>query len=118
MRYKARFVAKDYTKIEGVDYLETFSPTAKLTTMWCLLALVASRNWFLHQLDVQNAFLHGDLDEDMYMEVPLGLHRQGENIVCWHNKSLYGLKQASRSQVLPSHSIGQIQSVKGRLILI
>ena len=94
VRYKARLVAKGYAQKEGIDYNEVFSPVVKHSSIRILLALVARFNMELVQMDVKTTFLHGDLEEEIYITQPDGFKVVGkENWVCKLNKSLYGLKQ-------------------------
>jgi hypothetical protein len=79
-----------------VDYEETFAPVTKMTIVRTVISIAASQGWPLHQMDVHNAFLHGDLKEDIYMTLP-GLFSSPSSSVCKLKRSLYGLKQAHRA---------------------
>lgn len=103
-RRKVRLVAKGYTQKEGLDFNQTFSPIAKMVTIKLLLKISASKRWVLHQLDISNAFLNGDLTEEIYMKLLEGyverLTKQRDSIpqnaTLRLKKSIYGLKHASR----------------------
>ncbi|RDX70843.1 hypothetical protein CR513_49870, partial [Mucuna pruriens] len=96
-RYRARLVLKGYAQKEGIDFNEIFSPVVRMTTIRIVLAMCAVFDLHLEQLDVKTAFLHGELEEEIYMLQPEGFKTQ-ENLVCRLTKSLYGLKQAPRLQ--------------------
>jgi hypothetical protein len=97
-RYKARLVAKGFTQTYGIDYSETFAPVAKMNIVRVILSLAANYGWELQQFDVKNAFLHGELEEEIYMEIPPGYGKNvAVNSVCKLQKALYGLKQSPRA---------------------
>ena len=96
--YKARCVAKGYTQVYGSDYFETFSPTAKMTSVRTFMQLAVQNDFEVHQLDVKSAYLNADIDCEIYMTQPEGFSEPGkESLVCKLHKSLYGLKQSGRN---------------------
>ncbi|GKB40311.1 ribonuclease H-like domain-containing protein [Tanacetum coccineum] len=100
-RYKARLVANGSTQVEGVDVDETFSPVVNSGTIRTVLGLAISRHWPVHQLDVKNAFLHGDLAKTVYMHQPPGFRDPKHlDYVCLLQRSLYGLKQGDDTALL------------------
>ena len=97
-RFKARLVAKEYTQTYEIDYTDTFALVAKINTVRVLLSLAANLDWPLQQFDVKNAFLHGELTKEVYMDLPLGYMPGRHNQkVCRLKKVLYGLKRSPRA---------------------
>ncbi|KAL0401838.1 UNVERIFIED_CONTAM: Retrovirus-related Pol polyprotein from transposon RE1 [Sesamum latifolium] len=120
-RHKARLVAKGYNQVEGIDYTDSFSLVAKAVTVRLFLTLAAAKGWVLQQLDINNAFLHGYLDEDIYMIPPDG-YPVKPGLVCKLERSLYGLKQASRQWnvelTVKLQEFGFVQSVHDHCLFI
>ena len=90
-KYKAKLV-KGFTQTNGVDYFETFSSVARLNSIRVIISVAVSKEWPMFQFDAKNAFLYGDLIEEVYMEQPFGYVAHGENMVCRLKKAIYGLK--------------------------
>jgi len=96
-RYKARLVVKGFSQKESIDFTEIFSPIVKMSSIRVILGLIATLDLECEQLDVKISFLHGELEEEIYMEQLEGFMEKGkEDLVCRLKKSLYGLKQAPR----------------------
>jgi hypothetical protein len=96
-KFKARLVVKGYSQVEGVDFGEIFSPVAKLTSIRVLMSLAATFDLEIEHMDVKTMFLHGDLEEEIYMKQPEGFVVKGKKyLVCKLKRSLYGLKQSPR----------------------
>ena len=96
-KYKARLVVKGYRQKEGLDYLDTYSPITRITSIRKLIALAAVHDLKIHQMHVKTTFLNGELEEEIYIEQPEGFIVSGkEKKVCILVNSLYGLKQAPK----------------------
>ena len=113
-RHKARLVAKGFTQTYGVDYTETFAPVAKMNSIRVLLSLAVNQDWKLHQMDVKNAFLQGEVEEVVYMKLPEGIKgNYSTNQVCRLKKAIYGLKQSPRAWYAKlSHALLNIGFIK------
>jgi histone deacetylase 1/2 len=96
-KYKARLVAKGFLQTPGFDFTETFSPVIKPVTIRIILTLAVTYKWAVQQIDINNAFLNGILQEEVYMTQPAGFEASDKSLVCKLHKSLYGLKQAPRA---------------------
>ena len=91
-------MAHGFSQKEGIDYEETFAPVVRYTSIRSIFALVAVMKWKVHQMDVKKTFLNGVVEEEVYMEQPLGFETHDRKThVCKLKKSLYGLKQEPRT---------------------
>jgi hypothetical protein len=96
-KHKARIITKGFLQIASKDFIHTFSSVAKFTTHQTLLSLVAHKEWELHQVNVVAAYLQGELEDNIYLDIPDGVHEPGKENWFWKlKKPLYGLKQTGR----------------------
>jgi len=122
IKYKARLVAKGFTQRYGIDYLETYAPVVKLTSLRIILALAAARNYEVDQTDIKSAYLLAKLDEEIYMDIPEGVEVEKEDTgnrqrkVCKLLKGLYGLKQSGRmwNQEWDRHLVGTCEFTRSK----
>lgn len=107
LRFKARLVAKGYSQVARFDFNETFSPAIKSASLRVVLSIALARGWLMKQLDVNNAFLNGVLQEEVYMEQPIGFKKELErqHLVCKLFKALYGLQEAPRLGLISSKTL-------------
>lgn len=97
-KFKARFVARGFSRVEGVNYEENFAPVARYTSIRSIISIAAEMGWKIHQMDVKTAFLNGFIQEEVYIEQSQGFGVHGkESHVCRLKKALYGLKQVPRA---------------------
>jgi hypothetical protein len=97
-KHKARFVARGFSQVEGVDYDETFALVARYTSIRSIISIAAKMGWRIHQMDVKTAFLNGFIEEEVYIEQPQGFEvSEREFHVYFLRKALYGMKQAPRA---------------------
>ena len=95
-KYKARLVEKGYSQVHGLDYNEKFTHVSIMDSIRLVLSIVASKKWEVHHMDVKSAFLHGELEENIYMRYPKG-YTKVCSLVCRLRTYMYGLNQAPRA---------------------
>ena len=94
-KYKARYVARGFSQIPGIDYYDTYAPTTRLTSVRMLMQISVQYDLIVHQMDVKTAYLNANIDADIFIEQPKGFE-EGKNDICHLNKSIYGLKQSGK----------------------
>ena len=109
-KYKARLVSKGYSQVQGLDYNETFSPVERMDSIRLVLAVIASKRWEVHNMDVKSAFLHGDLKEEIYMKQIEGCF-EDSSLVCKLRKLVYGLKQTPKGIVFQNGFLPHVTEI-------